>query len=119
MFQVNNKDTRDKNGLTMFSFCVSGGKKCLFFGKFGVLCFLVTAILRFVHLPYYRRDKPLSFFLSPIMSSSKTMFILRTLRRVKRLKISYENILILVTFTTKVFFLFEYFFIFLKIALNL
>ena len=27
--------------------CVSGGKKCSFFGKFGVLCFLVTPVLRF------------------------------------------------------------------------
>ena len=34
--------------------CVSGGKKCLFFGKFGVLCFLETPILRFALLPYYR-----------------------------------------------------------------
>ena len=25
---------------------VSGGKKCSFFGKFGVLCFLVTPVLR-------------------------------------------------------------------------
>ena len=37
--------------------CVSGGKKCLFFGKFGVLCFLETTVLRFVLLPYYRRLK--------------------------------------------------------------
>ena len=35
--------------------CVSGDKKCLFFGKFGVLCFLETPILRFTLLPYYRR----------------------------------------------------------------
>ena len=35
--------------------CVSGGKKCSFFGKFGVLCFLVMPVLRFVLLPYYRR----------------------------------------------------------------
>ena len=35
--------------------CVSGVKKCSFFGKFGVLCFLETPILRFVLLPYYRR----------------------------------------------------------------
>ena len=36
--------------------CVSGNKKCLFFGKFGGLCFLVTPVLRFALLPYYRRD---------------------------------------------------------------
>ena len=34
----------------------SGGKKCSFFGKFGLLCFLVTPILRFTCLPYYRRN---------------------------------------------------------------
>ena len=33
--------------------CVSGGKKCLFFGNFGVLCFLETPVLRFALLPYY------------------------------------------------------------------
>ena len=32
-----------------------GGKKYSFFGKFGVLCFLVTFILRFALLPYHRR----------------------------------------------------------------
>ena len=33
--------------------CVSGGKKCSFFGKFGVLCFLETSVLRFALLSYY------------------------------------------------------------------
>ena len=32
-----------------------GGKKCSFFGKFGVLCFLETPVLRFALMPYYRR----------------------------------------------------------------
>ena len=35
---------------------VSGGKKCSFFGKFSVLCFLETLVLRFGLLPYYRLD---------------------------------------------------------------
>ena len=35
--------------------CVSGGKKCSFFEKFGVLCFLETPLLRLALLPYYRR----------------------------------------------------------------
>ena len=35
--------------------CVSGGKKCSFFGKFVVFCFLETPVLRFAILPYYRR----------------------------------------------------------------
>ena len=37
---------------------VSRGEKCSFFGKFGVLWFLVTPILRFALLPYYRRNMP-------------------------------------------------------------
>ena len=35
--------------------CVSGCKKCSFFGKFGMLCFLETPILRLALLPYYPR----------------------------------------------------------------
>ena len=35
--------------------CVSGGKKRLFSGKFGVLCFFVRTVLRSAFLPYYRR----------------------------------------------------------------
>ena len=31
------------------------GKKCSLFEKFGVLCFLLTPVLRFALLPYYRR----------------------------------------------------------------
>ena len=34
---------------------VPGGRKCLFFGKFDVLCFLVTPLLRFALLLYCRR----------------------------------------------------------------
>ena len=37
-----------------------GGKKCSFFGKFGVLCFPETPILRFALLPYYRRAMDVS-----------------------------------------------------------
>ena len=36
--------------------CLSGREKCLLFGKYGVLCFLVTAVLRLALLPYYRRS---------------------------------------------------------------
>ena len=31
-----------------------GGTKCSFFGKFGVVCSLITSVLRFALLPYYR-----------------------------------------------------------------
>ena len=34
---------------------LSEDKKCSFFGKFDVLCFLETPVLRFTHLPYYQR----------------------------------------------------------------
>ena len=32
-----------------------GVRNVCFFGKFGVLCFLLTPVLRFALLPYYRR----------------------------------------------------------------
>ena len=35
--------------------CMSVGKKSSFLGKFGVLCFLITTVLRFALSPYYRR----------------------------------------------------------------
>ena len=35
--------------------CVSGDKKCSFFGKFDVLFFLETPVLRLALSPYYRR----------------------------------------------------------------
>ena len=34
--------------------CVSGSKKCLFLWKFSMLCVLVTSVLRYTFLPYYR-----------------------------------------------------------------
>ena len=34
---------------------ILGGKKCLFSEKIGKLCFLVTSVLRFALLLYYRR----------------------------------------------------------------
>ena len=37
--------------------CISGGKKCPFFRKFGVLCFLVTSVLRFGLLFSFRRNE--------------------------------------------------------------
>ena len=38
--------------------CVLGGKKCSFFGNFGVSCFLEKSVLRFALLPHYRRRHP-------------------------------------------------------------
>ena len=39
--------------------CVSEGKKCSFFEKFGVLCLLETPVWRFALLPYYRQYRVL------------------------------------------------------------
>ena len=36
--------------------CVSGGKNCSFFGKFGMLYFFVTRVLRFALLTYYPQN---------------------------------------------------------------
>ena len=51
---------RKKNHLlspdTYTQVCVSRGKRCSFFEKFDLLCFLVTPVLRFVLLSYYRRN---------------------------------------------------------------
>ena len=41
---------------------VSGGKKCPFFGRFGVLCFLVTTVLRF---PFFLLTTNFEFHGSP------------------------------------------------------
>ena len=38
------------------SYRVSVGKKFLFFGKIGKLCFIESPVLRFALLPYYRRN---------------------------------------------------------------
>ena len=45
-----------KNSLIHILFvCVSRVKKCSFYGKFDVFCFLETPVLIFALLPYYRR----------------------------------------------------------------
>ena len=38
------KRVLQENKARQIHVCVSGGKKCSFFGKFGVLCFLVTPV---------------------------------------------------------------------------
>ena len=52
--------------------CLSGGKKCSFFGKFGMLCFLATSILRFTLLPYYRQNEAKIKLLTEMNMSFKT-----------------------------------------------
>ena len=47
-----------KTGVTSAYVCMSEGKKYSFFGKFGVLCFLITPVLRVALLPYYRPYLP-------------------------------------------------------------
>ena len=60
----NNKKTKhvkcfEKQVFLTFDTLIMGGvgDKCLFFGKFGGLCFLVTSVLRFALSPYYWRFK--------------------------------------------------------------
>ena len=52
-----------------------GGKKCSFFEKFAMFCFLVTSVLRFALLPYYRRD--ITFISSQFVSLLNIQFNLR------------------------------------------
>ena len=48
--------------------CASqGGRKCLFFGKFDVLCFLVTPLLRFALLLYCRQVLVTSYLIYHLM----------------------------------------------------
>ena len=47
--------------------CVLGGKKCSFFGKFSVLCFLETPVLRLARSPYYQRIMCEIFHTKPSM----------------------------------------------------
>ena len=49
------KNERFLHPNTQLRMCVSGVKKCPFFEKFDMHCFLVTVVLRFPLLPYYRR----------------------------------------------------------------
>ena len=52
-FSLKTKDIKTFQFICSVYVCVSGGKKCSFFIKFGMLCFLETPALRFAHLPYY------------------------------------------------------------------
>ena len=53
MFQENKAKFSEKRTFTYE--CVSGDKKRSLSGKFGLLCFLETPVLRFAYFPYYRR----------------------------------------------------------------
>ena len=54
--------------------CVSGGKKCSFFGKFDVVCFLETHVLRFAFLPYYRRKSSSLFSYQQVFKFIKVVY---------------------------------------------
>ena len=54
--------------------CVSGVEKRSFFGKFGVLCFLVTSVLRFALLPYYRQTYSKAPYLIWICWRSRVLY---------------------------------------------
>ena len=55
---------------------VSSGEKCLFFGRFCVLCFLVTPVLRFFLLLYYRQFMCTFFYKIQRLYLSFTVFLL-------------------------------------------
>ena len=52
VFQENKAKFSEKRTFTYE--CVSGDKKRSLSGKFGLLCFLETPVLRFAYFPYYR-----------------------------------------------------------------
>ena len=51
---VNSSVIRQKGEGKTGVVCITGGKKCSFFGRFGLLCVLETPVLRFAFLPYYQ-----------------------------------------------------------------
>ena len=53
-----------------------GGKKCSFFRKFDVLCFLETSVLRFALWPYYRRIEKCLDALKIVIKMKKLKFYL-------------------------------------------
>ena len=55
--------------------CVSGGKKCSFFGKFGLLCFLETPVLRFVLSPHYQRISEITNIHKYLIKKRDTKYI--------------------------------------------
>ena len=57
--------------------CASGDKKCSFFGKFGVFCFLVTSVLRFFLLHFYQR---LDVVMFPLLLALKKFYKIDWLR---------------------------------------
>ena len=59
--------------------CVLGGKKCSFYGKFGVLCFLETPVLRLALLPcYWRNEIFRSSWALPLISMAGRISIKQT-----------------------------------------
>ena len=81
---------------------VSGGKKCLFFRNFGMLCFLETPVLRFALLPYYRTIQVLqnmrneqsrnSFYNTVAKKSTECEFIKDPINPRKRKSPNYSTI---------------------------
>ena len=60
--------------------CVLEGKNCSFFGKFDVLYFLETSVIRFAVLSYYRRNWFMSHDLGVLSSGIKFSYIWYILR---------------------------------------
>ena len=56
VFQENKARQIFRKSSISYPLCVSGSKKCSFFGEFGVVSFLETPVLRFALSPYYWRN---------------------------------------------------------------
>ena len=68
--------------------CLSGDKKCSFFRKCSVPCFLVTTVLRFVLLPYYRQivenmlrsKKMVSLTIPPLLLKQSQLLLILSMK---------------------------------------
>ena len=61
--------------------CVSGGKKCLLFGKFGVVYFLVTTVFRFTFLPYSNKFRVMALTIRCIRLQNYRTYLIKFLQQ--------------------------------------
>ena len=74
-------------------FHVSRGKKCSFFGKLVMLCFLVNFVLKFAFLPYYQRIKVNSIWYCNSMNSTSIYDSVLILQNTGQWKLAFSHIL--------------------------
>ena len=64
---------------------------CLFFGNFGMLCFVETSVLSFALLPYYRQivvSTIPKYFLSGLLAANKTALYMFAVKQLLSIGIS-------------------------------